>query len=165
MVYEPTVILQPEMVRIARTARIDSFCKIEGGRGVTIGEHVHVASFSHLNCGGGELVLGDHCTCSSGCKIASGLPDLSFLYASAAEPALFRHTKRYRTVIGAYAVLFMGVIVLPGRIIGEGAVISAGSVVDEDVPPWTVYKGNPARKVGMRNITTAKRETRKLVTA
>jgi acetyltransferase-like isoleucine patch superfamily enzyme len=164
MVYEPTVILQPEMVRIARTARIDAFTKVEGGRGVTIGEHVHVASFCHLNCGGGELVLGDHSTLSSGCRIASGLPDLSFLYASAAEPEFLRHTKRYRTIIGAYAVLFMGVIVLPGRTIGEGAVISAGSVVEDDVPPWTVYKGNPARKVAMRNITT-KREARKMVTA
>ena len=37
--------------------------------------------------------------------------------------------------------------VLPGVIIGEGAVIGARSVVRENVPPFTVIAGNPARIV------------------
>jgi hypothetical protein len=34
MIYEPCIILKPEMVDIHPTARIDSFTKIEGGEGV-----------------------------------------------------------------------------------------------------------------------------------
>jgi carbonic anhydrase/acetyltransferase-like protein (isoleucine patch superfamily) len=37
--------------------------------------------------------------------------------------------------------------VLPGVTIGEGAVVGARSVVAEDVPPFTVVAGNPARVV------------------
>jgi acetyltransferase-like isoleucine patch superfamily enzyme len=37
--------------------------------------------------------------------------------------------------------------VLPGVTIGEGSVVGARSVVVEDVPPYTVVAGNPARVV------------------
>lgn len=36
-------------------------------------------------------------------------------------------------------------IILKGVTIGEGAVVGAGSVVTQDVPPYTVVAGNPAR--------------------
>jgi acetyltransferase-like isoleucine patch superfamily enzyme len=42
--------------------------------------------------------------------------------------------------------------VLPGVTIGEGAIIGARSVVTEDVPPFTIAAGNPARIV--RQIET-----------
>nr|WP_276612123.1 DapH/DapD/GlmU-related protein [Kineococcus vitellinus] len=43
-----------------------------------------------------------------------------------------------------------GCIVLPGRRIGTGSIVGAGSVVVSDVPPWTVVAGNPARIVKKR---------------
>lgn len=39
------------------------------------------------------------------------------------------------------------VCVLPGVTIGEGSVVGARSVVAQDVPPYTVVAGNPARPV------------------
>lgn len=151
-VYEPCIILKPEMVKIAKTARIDSFVKIEGGKGVFIGEFVHVGSFSHLNVGGGELILEDHCTCSSHCCIGSGTPDWSYLYVSAAEPSEHRHTIHKLTRICSYAILFMGVVIVPGVTIGAGAIIKPGSVVFDNVAPWSIYQGNPAQRVGSRVI-------------
>jgi galactoside O-acetyltransferase len=38
-------------------------------------------------------------------------------------------------------------IILKGVTIGEGAVVGAGSVVVNDVPPWSVVAGNPAKVV------------------
>ncbi len=43
-----------------------------------------------------------------------------------------------------------GCIILPGRRIGTGSIVGAGSVVVSDVPPWTVVAGNPARVVKRR---------------
>jgi acetyltransferase-like isoleucine patch superfamily enzyme len=39
-------------------------------------------------------------------------------------------------------------IILPGVTIGRGAVVGARSVVKEDVPPYSIVAGNPARVVG-----------------
>lgn len=156
MIHEPCIILKPEMVHISKTARIDSFCKIEGGKGVRIGEFVHIASFSHINVGGGEVEFRDHSTCSSGCRVGSASPDWSYLYISAAEPDEYRHVRYYKTIVGAYVMLGMGVIVLPGREIGEGAIVKPGSVVADNVAPWTIVQGNPACKVGERKVTSKK---------
>ena len=47
-------------------------------------------------------------------------------------------------VVGDDVWLAHGVIVEPGVHIGDGAVVSAGSVVIDDVPPRTLAAGNPA---------------------
>lgn len=49
--------------------------------------------------------------------------------------------------IGAQSFLGMGVLVMPGVTIGEGAIVGAGSVVTKDVPADEVWAGNPARRV------------------
>ncbi len=41
-------------------------------------------------------------------------------------------------------------LILPGRTIGHGAIIGAGTVVTKDVPPYAVVAGNPGRVVKMR---------------
>ena len=37
--------------------------------------------------------------------------------------------------------------ILKGVTIGEGAIISAGAVVNKDVPPYEIWGGVPARKI------------------
>lgn len=55
-----------------------------------------------------------------------------------------------KIVIERDAWLGAGVIVLPGVQIGEGAVIGAGSVVTEDIPPFALAVGSPAVVVRTR---------------
>ena len=43
-------------------------------------------------------------------------------------------------------------LILPGVTIGEGAVVTAGSVVSCSVPPMTVVQGNPARPIARCGI-------------
>ena len=43
------------------------------------------------------------------------------------------------------------VIILPGVIIGDHAIIGAGSVVTKDVQDWAIVGGVPARIIRMRN--------------
>lgn len=63
------------------------------------------------------------------------------------DASLFLYSREYRcekTVIGNNVFLGANAVVLPGVTIGDGAIIGAGSVVTKDIPPFTVYAGNPA---------------------
>jgi maltose O-acetyltransferase len=50
-------------------------------------------------------------------------------------------------VIGNYAWICTGAMILPGVTVGEGGVVAAGAVVSRDVPPYHVVAGNPAKVV------------------
>lgn len=43
-------------------------------------------------------------------------------------------------------------VLLPGVVLGEGAIAGAGSVITRSVPPWEIHTGNPAAFVRRRDI-------------
>ena len=43
--------------------------------------------------------------------------------------------------------IFSNSIIMPGVTIGEGAIILAGSVITKDIEAWTIWGGNPAKKI------------------
>lgn len=51
------------------------------------------------------------------------------------------------TLVKHGASIGSGAVLLGGIIVGENAIIGAGSVVTKDVPPNTVVAGNPARVI------------------
>jgi acetyltransferase-like isoleucine patch superfamily enzyme len=57
--------------------------------------------------------------------------------------------------IGADVWIGAQAIVLPGRSIGDGAVVAAGSVVTESVAPYAIVAGNPAREIRRRDAMSA----------
>lgn len=48
-------------------------------------------------------------------------------------------------VIGAWADIGTNAVVLPGVTVGKGSIVGAGAVVVDDVPPFAVVAGVPAR--------------------
>jgi len=54
------------------------------------------------------------------------------------------------TVAGPDVWLGFGATVLPGVRIGAGAIVASGAVVAQEVPPYAIVAGNPARVVRMR---------------
>ena len=52
-----------------------------------------------------------------------------------------------RTLVKKGASIGSGVTILANVVIGEGALVGAGSVVTKDVPPFNVVVGNPAKVV------------------
>jgi acetyltransferase-like isoleucine patch superfamily enzyme len=71
--------------------------------------------------------------------------------------------KRYTTIGEAEDVIIednvwigMNCIVLPGTHIGHGSVISAGSVIRGNVPPFCIFGGNPARLVKQYEETSSR---------
>lgn len=91
---------------------------------------------------------------NNGIRIEAGVvfgSGLTLISANHADQDLTREVAAGPIVIEADCWLGTNVIVLPGRRIGKGAIIGAGSVVTRDIPPYTVYAGNPARMLRMRN--------------
>ncbi len=151
-IYEPVVMLKPEMISIGETARIDSFVKIEGGLGVQIGEYVHLSSFTHINVGGGKVILENHSNVSSGARILGGSNKKDGLSMSSASPAAIQVIERKTTVLREYAFVGVNSVVMPGITIGKGAVVGAGAVVTKDVPDYEIWAGVPAKKIGKREL-------------
>ncbi len=53
-------------------------------------------------------------------------------------------------VICRHAWIGGNTTILPGVVIGEGAIVGAGSVVSKSIPPYSVAVGNPAKVIKMR---------------
>lgn len=53
-------------------------------------------------------------------------------------------------IINDRAWISSRVTILPGVVIGEGAVVAANAVVTKDVEPYSIYGGIPAKKIGER---------------
>jgi len=60
---------------------------------------------------------------------------------------LLAETEAQPIRIGRNAWIGFDCCVLPGITIGEGSIVGARSVVTENVPPYTVVAGNPARVI------------------
>lgn len=58
--------------------------------------------------------------------------------------------KKGDTIIGNDVWIGMEAIIMPGVTIGDGAIIGARSVVVNDVEPYTIVGGNPAKEIKKR---------------
>jgi acetyltransferase-like isoleucine patch superfamily enzyme len=102
---------------------------VQIGQGVWIGQQVLIeTAFPNMIRIGDRVVIGIRAT------ILAHFQDI------------FGVTIKNDVYIGA------GALILPGVTIGEGAVVSAGSVVTTSVPPMTVVQGNPAKRIAKCGI-------------
>ena len=108
-------------------------------RGVSIGNNVSIGLSALIETAYPRLVsIGDNVTIGMRAIIIGHLRD------STSEARVSgRHTVRIENNV----YIGPGVIVLPNVTIGEGAVVSAGSVVNRSIPPHTLVQGNPAKAI------------------
>lgn len=83
-----------------------------------------------------RVQIGSRVCINDGARLLSATHDTS-------DPAW--GTKASPIVIGDYAWVCTGAIILPGVTIGRGAVIGAGAVITRDIPDYKIAVGNPAR--------------------
>lgn len=157
MIHEPSVLVDLSRFRIGRAVRIDAYCYLLGGLGVTLGDRTHLATGVSVG-GGGTFVTGWAAGLAAGVRIVTGSDDPAQGLAGACIPAEFRHVRRSEVIVEDFALLFTNVVVLPGVRIGRGAVVAAGSVVNRSLEPWGIYAGSPLRRIGLRDAATAERE-------
>lgn len=143
-------LVPPEVISVGDFSQIDEGVMIFAGEGVVLGRHVHMAFCSSVS-GGGRCEIGDFAGIGAGVRLITGteVVDGSGL-TNPTIPASYRAVRRGRILIGAHAVIFTNSVVLPDVVVGEGAIVAAGSIVHRDLKPWCVYAGNPVVQVGTR---------------
>lgn len=92
-----------------------------------------------------RIEIGENCLIASNVQIMdSNGHELSF---NNVENRINTRDIPEEVIIGDNVWIGANSIVLPGVHIGNGSVIAAGSVVVKDVPPMSLYGGNPARLI------------------
>lgn len=109
---------------------------------LSIGEHSSVG-FDALIYNLGTVSIGNRVTISQRAHLCAGSHD----FRDPTMPLL-----KLPITIEDDAWVCADAFVGPGVTIGQGAVVGARAVVTKDVPPWTIVAGNPAKKIGTRNI-------------
>ena len=136
--------------RIGNNTYIWQFCVVL--KGAVIGDDCNINCQVFIE---NDVVIGNKVTIKPGVQIWDGItiedevfigPNVTF------TNDLMPRSKQYpdsflRTIVKKRASIGANATILPGITIGENAMIGAGSVVLKDVPPNTVWAGNPARQI------------------
>jgi len=145
-------ILGAERVRIGDHVRIDAFTVMSAGReGITVGDHVHVAAHCFL-AGAAHIQLDDFCGVSGRSSIYSSTDDFSGRSLTGPTiPDDLTAVDSRPVRVGRHVVVGAGSIVLPGVTLADGSAVGAQSLVREDVEPFTIVAGSPARPIAARD--------------
>lgn len=144
-------------MKIGLNTHIWNPCNIYG---CTIGNNCVIGAFVEIQS---DVVIGDNCKIESGAYLPTGViiqddvfigPRVVFTndkYPSAVNKDGTLKNKSdwecMKTYVCKGASIGANSTILPGVIIGNYAVVGAGSVVTKDVLPNTLVVGNPARKI------------------
>jgi galactoside O-acetyltransferase len=140
-----------DKISIGDNTRIDDFVVISAGEGgIDIGCNVHIAVFSSL-IGAGKITLSDFTNISSRVSIYSSNDDYSgSSMTNPTIPPCFTNVTHDVVYIGKHAIVGCGSIILPGVELKEGVAVGALSLIRLDCEDWTIYAGNPAKKIKNR---------------
>ena len=112
---------------------------------------------------GDRLIIGKFCQIASGVKFIMGPANhrlcsvttypfnvFGGVWSERTPPHIEQLPRKGDTIVGSDVWIGRESVVMPGVKIGGGAIIAAYSVVAGDVPPYTLYGGNPARFIKKR---------------
>jgi UDP-2-acetamido-3-amino-2,3-dideoxy-glucuronate N-acetyltransferase len=147
----PTAIVD-EGAQIGEGSRVWHWVHICGGarigKRVSLGQNVFV---------GNKVYIGDHCKIQNNVSVYDNVTleegvfcGPSMVFTNVYNPrALIERKSEYRdTLVKRGATLGANCTVVCGVTIGEHAFVGAGAVINEDVKPYALMVGVPARHIG-----------------
>jgi virginiamycin A acetyltransferase len=161
------------MIEIDPTAKISPLSDIEDsvkGTKISIAAHSVIDSFVKFKPAGGmgDIIIGTDCVINSGCVFYSGngirignrvaiaanctLAPANHEYNDKNKPIRSQGFKPSKggIVIENDAWVGANSVLLDGSILREGCIIAAGSLIRGEIPPFSIYGGNPAQLIGWR---------------
>jgi len=109
---------------------------------ITVGEDTVIGDHAFLD-GRAPLKIGNHVDIASYVMIYNSEHDVNDPFFKAREEEV---------VIDDYVFIGPRVTILPGVTIGKGAIIAAGAIVTENVQPFVIVGGIPAKVIGERKL-------------
>ena len=141
-----------EGAEVGDGTKIWHFCHVMSGarigKGCSLGQNVSV---------GGKAVIGDGVKIQNNVSVYDGVvieDDVflgpSMVFTNVINPRAFvaRKDEYRRTLLKKGCSIGANVTIVCGVTVGEYAMVGAGSVVTQDVPPYALVHGNPARVHG-----------------
>lgn len=122
-------------------------------------ENAEIGENCNINCNvfiENDVLIGNNVTIKPGVQLWDGVtiednvfigPNVTFTNDLLPRSKIYPE-KFEKTLIKKFASLGANSTYLAGIKIGDFALIGAGSVVTKDIPPFTVWYGNPARHKG-----------------
>jgi acetyltransferase-like isoleucine patch superfamily enzyme len=151
-------------VKLGRDVRLSKFINLYG---CEVGDETKIGAFVEIQK---NATVGKRCKVSSHTFICEGVTiednvfighsvtfiNDSYPRSTTADGNLQTEAdwKVERTVIKKGASIGSGSTILSNITVGENAIVGAGSVVTKDVPPNSIWAGNPAKLLRPINQTT-----------
>ncbi len=142
-------------VKLGRNVRLSKFINLYGceiGDNTKIGAFVEIQKNASVgrNCKiSSHTFICEGVTIEDGAFIGHGVTFINDSYPRAANADGTLQTEKdwhvEKTLVKKGASIGSGSTILSNVVIGERAIVGAGSVVTKDVPPDTIVAGNPAK--------------------
>lgn len=108
---------------------------------IVIGSNCYIGKRNFFTSGW-QIEIADYCMTGVDCKLMSG----DHLFESPMVPYLISGVTNEKVIrLGANARLGAGVSVVGNVSIGHGSIVAAGSLVNKDIPPFSIAIGNPCK--------------------
>jgi dTDP-4-amino-4,6-dideoxy-D-glucose acyltransferase len=138
-------------IYLGDNVRIDDFCIVSAGEGgIRIGRNVHISAFASI-VGQAPIDFEDFSGISNKVAVFSSTDDFVRGMTNPTIPDRFRRLKHLPVRLGKHAVVGSNSVLLPGSELGEGTSVGALSVVRGKLDPWSVYMGNPVKRIMARS--------------
>lgn len=141
LVFHPENITIAENVYIGHNTILKAYYKntLQIGRNTWIGQDC----FFHA---AGNIVIGE--TVGIGPKVS--ILTSQHRPQQKTEIVLFSSLEFKEVVLEDGCDIGVNTTILPGVVIGKGAIVAAGAVVNKSIPPYEIWGGVPAKKIGER---------------
>ncbi|MBI5515607.1 MAG: transferase [Deltaproteobacteria bacterium] len=141
------LVFHPENISLGRNVYVGHYAILKGyyKNEMVIGDQTWIGQQCFFHSAGG-LVIGQRVGIGPGVKILTSVHE----EAGRAVPVLFSPVATAPVHIEDDSDLGINSVVLPGVTVGRGAIVGAGAVCAQDVPPYAVVAGVPARVLRYR---------------
>ena len=168
-VREDVVISEHSEIRYKDDVFIDKHTAIDFGfvcsTQLSIGSYCHISP--HVSIIGGRTAsfrMEDFCFLSAGSRIVCASE--KFMGCGMIGPMIPEEYKdevvNKPVIMKKHCGVLTNSIVLPGVVMAEGSILGANSLLKESTVPWTIYVGNPAIPIKLRNNTLIKKYEREI---